>query len=220
MASPAAGRHAGGMGADGAAQEFQLETRHLALLVLLVVILCVASFMFGRWVERQRIGPQVSSRTGAGEEAGIEEVDISKDLTFFDTLRTDQVQTLPPGSTPPAPQPQQPAQRQAATSAPRAAQQPTGAASVPSPKTAAAARPASGGRRSVSEGVMIQVFAGSDRAAADAIRKKLRAKGYTALLISSGGTHKVRVGPYADRDEAQRAANLLRDQEHLTTWIP
>jgi len=67
---------------------------------------------------------------------------------------------------------------------------------------------------------MIQVFASKDRSAAESIRRRLRTKGYTALLVPDRGTYKVRVGPYADREEAERAATILREQEKLTTWIP
>ena len=208
MPTGLAGRQSGGTGAEGATQDFQLETRHMALLILLVVILCVASFMFGRWVERQRIGPQVSSAAGKAGDPNIQDVDISKDLTFFDTLKTEQVQPVAGGSASPS------------ASAPSSASTAGRSRTTPPPAATSTATSRSDPRRSVSEGIMIQVFAGKDRAAAESIRKRLRAKGYTAILVSSGGTHKVRVGPYADRTEAQRAEATLREQEHLTTWIP
>jgi len=83
-----------------------------------------------------------------------------------------------------------------------------------------ARRPEPAGRRSVGEGIMVQVLASKQRAPADELRQRLRRKGYTALLVVEEGTYKVRVGPYADREEAERAADVLRDQENLTTWIP
>jgi cell division septation protein DedD len=188
------------------AQEFQLETKHLAFLILLVLVLCVASFLFGRWVERQSLGLGASSAGGIRRDAdaNVEDMgDVSKELTFFDTLKGDKS----------APMPQPSADRS------------TAPARSASTATAAAAPPRGAGssgppRRSVNEGVMIQVFASKDRAAADAIRKRLRARGYTALLVSEGGSWKVRVGPYADREEAQRSAAVLHEQEKLTTWIP
>ncbi|MFQ5700415.1 MAG: hypothetical protein ACE5HU_01045, partial [Acidobacteriota bacterium] len=45
------------------ARDFQLETRHLAFLIALVVALCIASFMLGRWVERQSLGAEVPGLT-------------------------------------------------------------------------------------------------------------------------------------------------------------
>jgi len=201
-------------GSEGATtQEFQLETRHLVLIVLLVVVLCVASFMFGRWVERQSVGPTISmtgmpGSSGRNGDANVEEMgDVSKDLTFFDTLEGNQPAPLKPQ---PGAQAAPPRARQPATQTVR---QPVEAPSTTS-------QPPASGRRSVNEAVMIQVFASKDRAAADQIRRRLRAKGYTALLMPDHGTYKVRVGPYADREEATRAASVLREQEKLTTWIP
>jgi len=180
-------------------QEFQLEARHLTFLVLVVVALCVASFMLGRWVERQSLGaaPALASERGEGDGRVEEMGDVAKELTFFDTLKNDKPVGLvekpgaPASSHPPA-----------ATAA----------------RTESAPAPSKG--RSVGEGLMIQVFASKDRAPADAVRKRLRAKGYTALLVSGGGSWKVRVGPYPDREEAERAASVLREQEKLSTWIP
>lgn len=190
---------------DGSAQEFQLETRHLVLLILVVIVLCVASFLFGRWVERQRLGPTLASGAvgGSGEDANIEDMgDVSKDLTFFDTLDGNRPAPLKPSSSAPTTSPTaRPPVRSTST-----------AINTPPPATSP--------RRSVNEGVMIQVFASKDRAAADTIRRRLRSKGYTALLVPDRGTYKVRVGPYADREEATRAASVLREQEKLTTWIP
>jgi hypothetical protein len=201
-------------GSEGATtQEFQLETRHLVLLVLLVVVLCVASFMFGRWVERQSVGPTISmtgmpGASGRNGDANVEEMgDVSKDLTFFDTLEGNQPAPLKPQA--------------GAQAAPSRARQPsTQTVRQPVEPPSTASQPPASGRRSVNEAVMIQVFASKDRAAADQIRRRLRAKGYTALLMPDHGTYKVRVGPYADREEATRAASVLREQEKLTTWIP
>ncbi len=182
-------------GQNSGDQEFQLEARHLTFLVLVVVALCVASFMLGRWVERQSLGsaPAVASQLGDGD-AKVEEMgDVAKELTFFDTLKTEKPVGL--------------------------VGKPAQAAPPRSPSSTASAPVRSAGR-SVGEGVMIQVFASKDRAAADAVRKKLRGKGYTALLVSGDGSWKVRVGPYADREEAERAASVLREQEKLSTWIP
>jgi cell division septation protein DedD len=192
---------------DGPQQEFQLETRHLVLLIALVLVLCVASFMLGRWVERQSLGPAIAG-SAAGGKSGDAEVadmgDVSKDLTFFDTLEGNKPAPLEPPTS---------SRRSTTPVKPRTAATARTGADTASP-------PSVNPRRSVNEGVMIQVFASKDRAAADAIRRRLRSKGYTALLVPDRGTYKVRVGPYADREEATRAADILREQEKLTTWIP
>jgi cell division septation protein DedD len=185
------------------AREFQLETRHLAFLIALVVALCLASFMLGRWVERQNRGPAVADLAkpeGGGQVADAG--DVAKDLTFFDSLKTDR------------PAPLETARETAPATRPPRPEMPVRAATAPP-----APHP-SDPRRSVNEGVMIQVFASRDKAAAESIRKRLRTRGYTALLVPDGGSWKVRVGPYADREEAERSAAVLRQQENLKTWIP
>src|SRR5213593_4691709 len=99
-------------GEEGTAQEFQLETRHLVLLIVIVIVLCVASFLFGRWVERQSLGaaiPSAASR-GGDEDANIEEMgDVSKDLTFLDTLEGNRPAPLKPQPARSAPRPPGPA---------------------------------------------------------------------------------------------------------------
>ncbi len=175
----------------GAQQEVQLETKHLALLVLLLVLLCLGSFQVGRWVERRSLGPAVSAGEGASGAAVEDMGDVSEELTFFDTLQDEgRVPLERPNSLPPA------------------------------RESRAAAAPPRSSSRSVNEGVMVQVFASKDRAAAQAMRQRLREKGYTALLLSGDGTYKVRVGPYADREEAELQAAILRERENLKTWIP
>lgn len=185
-------------------QEFQLETRHLVSLIALVVVLCVASFMLGRWVERQSLGTTIPVSVSTGGENKIEDAgDVSKDLTFFDTLKDN------------APAPLTPTEEVVAGVTER-----TRSAADP-PSRPGASTPASGTqRRSVNDGVMIQVLVSKDRASAEALRKKLRTKGFTVAIIPEGGAYKVRVGPYADRAEAERIAGILQVQERLRTWIP
>ena len=187
----------GTQGSPGSGQEFQIETRHLAFLIFLVVALCVASFMLGRWVERQSVGPELSAMVSEGGAGNIEEMgDVSEELTFFDSLKNEQPVAL-----------------DAAVLDDRA---PMPAVASGSP---AAPRP-DASRRSIEEGVFIQVLATAQRSAASGLRRRLRDRGYTALMVSEAGAWKVRVGPYADREDAERAAQRLREQEGLTTWIP
>jgi hypothetical protein len=182
----------------GDSREFQLETRHLTFLVFLVVALCVASFLLGRWVERQSLGPTVAALAGASGAGTVDEMgDVAEELTFFDSLKNNKPVPLEP--------------------------EPAGTSGDLRPVAGDAGRRVSAtgtGSRSVEEGIMVQVLASKQRKPADELRRRLRSKGYTALLLREGGTYKVRVGPYADREEAERAAEILRKQEDVTTWIP
>lgn len=187
-------------------QEFQLETRHLVSLIALVVVLCVASFMLGRWAERRSMGATIPNLGSAGAENKIEDVgDVSEDLTFFDTLKDNAPAPLTPTSTTEV--------TTAGAGKMAKAVEPTSKSSVTSPAQASQ-------RRSVNEGVMIQVLVSKDRASAETLRKRLRAKGFTVAIIPERGAYKVRVGPYADREEAERIAGILQEQENLHTWIP
>jgi hypothetical protein len=167
----------------------------MAFLLLLVVALCVASFMLGRWVERQSSGADIDAIVEDGEARMEEGGDVARDLTFFDSLKNDQ-----------------PVPLETDAAGTRAAMKPAASRGGVAPPPA--------GRRSVEEGVFIQVIATAQRSAAESVRKRLREDGYTALMVSEGGTWKVRVGPYADRAEAERAAVRLRSEKGLTTWIP
>ena len=183
-------------GQGESSREFNLEPRHLTVLLVLLLGLCLASFLLGRWVERRSSGPpdaglEATTPAGAIEEGG----DVAKDLTFFDSLKKDEPAPLMLPSDPP----------------PR---------NRTNPAPVSTGGSASQERRSIGQGVMIQVMASKDRGTAEALRKRLRSRGYTALMVKEGGAYKVRVGPYADRTEAERAGALLSEQEKVKVWIP
>jgi cell division septation protein DedD len=73
-------------------------------------------------------------------------------------------------------------------------------------------------------GWVVQIAALRDRAAADAIVRRLTGKGYpTFLLEPAPGTpapgYRVRVGRYADRREAERIARRLEREEQFRPFI-
>lgn len=182
-------------------REFQLETRHLAAIVVLIAILCISSFLLGRWVERQayRATSESGARTGASGSLSVE--DVNRELTYFRTLEEDQP---PPAVHSPAPE-ERPApvkvEAKAAVSA-----------SPPAPPHASGT-------------VYIQVMATKDRGAAITLREKLLAKGYPATVAegttaAEAGLRRVRVGPYTGRAEAEKIARKLQSEERLRTWIP
>jgi DedD protein len=91
-------------------------------------------------------------------------------------------------------------------------------ASKPTPaKRAQVAAVAPGGRFSV------QVGAFGDKATADKLVARLRAKGYTSYVKSDaeggGARYRVRVGPVNQRERAEELAAKLAKGEKLPTWI-
>jgi cell division septation protein DedD len=68
----------------------------------------------------------------------------------------------------------------------------------------------------------VQVGAFKDRATADAVGARLKAKGFLAYVLPPGGTDGlfvVRVGAYAARADAELVEARLRDQEKFKPYI-
>lgn len=118
-----------------------------------------------------------------------------------------------------APSPAARAPEKAAPKAtPRATPKPTAAPratprATPAPK-ATKAPPAPINR------LTIQVGAFKERAAAEAIVKRLKGKGYSAYLVPvSEGLFNVRVGSFTDREDAERVLTKLETQEKFKPFI-
>ena len=90
--------------------------------------------------------------------------------------------------------------------------------SVPAPARAVAARPAA-----PSGGFRIQVLSVSSRADAEAEAARLTRAGLPARVEPGtgprGAVYRVRVGPYATREEAEQASRRLSAQGRRDTWI-
>ena len=92
-----------------------------------------------------------------------------------------------------------------------------GGGTAPAPVAVATPRPpASGGFR-------VQVLSVSSRADADAEARRLSRQGFPARVepgrTGSGAVYRVRVGPFATREEAAAAASLLAAEGQRDTWI-
>jgi rare lipoprotein A len=68
----------------------------------------------------------------------------------------------------------------------------------------------------------IQVGAFKDRASADSVTERLKAKGFAAYVVApegATGLFNVRVGHYAGRADAERVQVQLRDEEKFKPFI-
>jgi cell division septation protein DedD len=78
-------------------------------------------------------------------------------------------------------------------------------------------------RPSPSGGFRVQVISVSSRADADAEARRLSRRGFSAHVeqgrSASGAVYRVRVGPYATREEAAGAASRLAAEGRRDTWI-
>lgn len=119
----------------------------------------------------------------------------------------------PPAVSKPSPRPTvkatpRPTPKATPKATPRAASKAT-----PAPKTAKAAP-------SPLNRLTIQVGAFKERAAAEAIVKRLKGKGYSAYLVPvSEGLYNVRVGSFTDREDAERILAKLESQEKFKPFI-
>lgn len=68
-------------------------------------------------------------------------------------------------------------------------------------------------------GFVVQVAAGHQRDDADAMARRLSAKGYPAFVTVAGPNFRVRVGKYDDRSEAESVAGRLETEERFMPWI-
>jgi DedD protein len=70
---------------------------------------------------------------------------------------------------------------------------------------------------------VVQVFSSRDRSQAEQVVARLKGGGRPAYLspVEVGGQtmYRVRLGPYADREEAQKVADAVRREHKLDTWI-
>jgi len=117
-----------------------------------------------------------------------------------------------PAASAPAPAPSPPAT--APSTAPAAPAAGAGTRAAPGDE-AGAARAAAAPAGSL----FIQVFSSKDEDQARRLAKKIRGTGLPAFLSPAGGKFRVRIGPYDDRNTAQAAANRVRRDFRVDTWI-
>jgi cell division septation protein DedD len=176
-----------------AVREFRLEGVSLLLVAGVLIVLLGGAFYAGRWYERQ-VGPAAGAVQGLGFEedplgnvAQIEPAaDVDEEADFFDAAEGGQKQLEP--------------ERQ--VNRPAAGRD---SAAAPAPAAAPAASAGS---------FYVQVFAGRDRGSAEGLVDELQKKGYSVRLFSEaegrGALYKVRVGGYAEIDEAREMAKKLQ----------
>ena len=68
-------------------------------------------------------------------------------------------------------------------------------------------------------GFVVQVAAVRKLADANAIARRLTAKGYPTFVTTAGVNFRVRVGKFSDRREAESVAGRLEKEERFKPWI-
>jgi cell division septation protein DedD len=69
----------------------------------------------------------------------------------------------------------------------------------------------------------VQVAALNARSEAEAVAKRLAAKGYATYVVTPGGTtttvYRVRIGPFKTRRDADMVAAKLQKEEQIKPWV-
>jgi cell division septation protein DedD len=211
---------------DGAYYEVQLNNKQLvfffmaALAIAVVVFLC--GVMVGRGVRDATLAvaqndiatgtlPKATSTPRATTAAGRPELDYTPRLESDDVpKRLEPMRsTSPENSAGRSPREVAPAPRASAPETPAQTAPPP-----PAPRRASTLGADSGA-------FTIQVVALKTEDAAQSLLSRLRGKNYRAYLEagSDAGLHRVRVGRFATRAEAETVAAKLRDEEKFRPYI-
>jgi cell division septation protein DedD len=236
---------------DDGFHEIQLNGKQLVFLFMAATVVSVVIFLcgvlVGRGVRVDRAGagaelteaaadlrPAVSATpaepaAGSDPTAAVQPPSASEDLRYFDRLE---------GQSQPAERLARPAPREepgpptaapdaVADAAPVAAAAPRVPAPAPrqvtpqTPPAPAVAAATSG--QAAAPGFAVQVAALNSRSEADAMAKRLSAKGYAVFVMAPvSGTptvYRVRVGPFKTRREADSVAVRLEKEEQFKPWV-
>ncbi|MEZ5331578.1 MAG: SPOR domain-containing protein [Thermoanaerobaculia bacterium] len=201
---------------------YEISLTHRQVMWVFVVLLgCVAAAFFaGLWLGKEPPGDTpVVVRTEEGEATQAEEpADGLEPLRFFSEDQEQAPAVESPsrettlaedlGAETPEEREPEPA-REAAREEP--------APAAPQTRTEEATPPAS------REGLVIQVFSSADRSQAQQLVDRLKKGGHPAFLspdVVDGRTmFRVRIGPYDERQSAERVAENVRRSYRLDTWI-
>lgn len=210
---------------DEGFHEIQLNGKQLVFLFMAATVVSVVIFlcgvMVGRGVHTQQAtteakdfgsaavegsppsGPSASARDPApaprnpASQASTPPPEPAEDSSYYDQLTKAEPEKSSKVAPPPEPERK--------------------AAAVPAPVTAAPPSAVTGA------GFVVQVAALRDRTEADAIVKRLAAKGYQAFVVNpvpgKPPVYKVQVGRFAERGEAEKTAARLKSQEQYSPWV-
>lgn len=196
------------------------ERFQFAFFVVGVVVLLAVAFVLGLQVgriveknaeDRRNEANKFGGPIEIGEETGSE---IRKDLGVF----SEEAAKVPP-VTPPSPDAHLSETEKSLTFRETLAKkEPEPILLVkPAPGKKAKEKPAA--RSKPSGKLLVQVAAFRDRGAAGNFLKRLRKDGFNAVIVQKGGYHKVIVGPYPDKDAANRAIRKLKSDWKVNPFL-
>jgi septal ring-binding cell division protein DamX len=235
---------------DEGFHEIQLSGKQLAFLVMAATVVSVVIFLFGvlvgRGVRTERTmletasasgvvdpppaaagGPRVDSPPEDPTKAAEAPAPASESLSYAERLEkhSPPSEQLKPGSDKKSDK----AEKAATAAKPPARTAATSAGASAPPSTASSGAPASPAAEAhtaaepAGAGFAVQIAALNVRSEADAIAKRLSAKGYSAYVLApasgSPSVFRVRVGKFQTRREAESVAAKLQKEEQFKPWV-
>jgi cell division septation protein DedD len=220
---------------DDGFHEIQLNGKQLVFLFMAATVVSVVIFLcgvlVGRGVRAERVAQSADTTTAAIEPtpqvappaatpAGSDPTTVTTppptvdDLSYFNRLE----KTSQPAEELKSTAAKPPASGQIARADVAVKETPKPApAAKEAPQEAAPPAPA------VSDGYVIQVAAMPEHGVADAMAKRLSAKGYTAFVMTADGAkptmYRVRIGRFKTKREAETIATRLQKEEQFKPWI-
>ena len=207
---------------DQSYYEIALTNRQVLSIFVGLLVCMLVAFLGGVWLGQNadrsvKVASTQAIVAADGSDAPLERLDFFNRSEASPTSLA-QAEATPDQKPEPVPVRKQPV----AASPPPSEEVPTRSAQ-PGPTAAARRPPAEPVTIATPDSVVIQVFSSNEEAQARRVVDQLRARGYPALLspvdVSGRTLHRVRIGPYTDRDEAEVVAESVRRAFDFETWI-
>ncbi|MEK6776398.1 MAG: SPOR domain-containing protein [bacterium] len=215
--------------------EFHPDNRRSRLMVSGAAVTCLLVFMLGFLVGRyfpmtHDSRKQAVEAPSVSEEAGQEleaEAPVPKPgFTFYDELSKKEPDAGVPAQKPSAPDPVilPAADVPPPQSLPKAGPSEQAKTAGPPESKDAVGTEAVAASKIIPSQYTIQVGAFEDQAAAEKLAGYLKQKGYPSYILmkavsGKGSFHRVRIGRYSERAEAEQTAKLIEEKEGASTFI-
>lgn len=196
------------------------ERFQFAFLVVGVIVLLVVAFVLGlqvgRIVEKKAAERRNEANKFAGpiETAEVPGSEIQKDLGVF----SEEAAKVPP-VTPPSTDAHLNETEKSLTFPETLAKKEPEPVLLVKPESSGKATGTPSARSGSAGNLMVQVAAFRDRGAAENLRTRLQKGGFRVLIVTKGGYHRVRVGPYPDKDAANQAIRKLKADWKMTPFL-
>jgi cell division septation protein DedD len=206
---------------DEGFHEFQLGKKQLVFLFMAGVVYSAVVFSLGMWAGQGVRRPDaavLSDNTLTPDDQMPDPTKVAPNELDYGARVGDAKAATPSTAPPPSAEPPIPADTEVPVDTKAAAPAPPPAA-PPEPQKAPEKTPA---KAPAAGSVMLQVGAFGDKSTAQTLATKLKAKGYAAFVFTAPTgplQFKVRVGPMADRAEADKIADRLRKEEGFQPFI-